>query len=184
MELESVYQCPENSQLQEMNDQQLRRHYAQDEICVQVVAWFYLFFGSSLATISLILLWLSIEIDNVITSFMSFSALLAALVYQLIGWGMRHYDPWSRAPARFAAIVMMFFIPLGTLTGLLCFSLLRTRADEAIFTTKYRAILLSEPNQGKYLSLWLPIVFGTLTGLLLALAVYLQRHLIIELLSR
>lgn len=185
MEAKNIYQCPDSAarDTASMSDSELRKYYAQDEICVQAVSWFYLFFGSLLGTLSLTSLYVSLELGNVVLVFMSFITSLTSLVYILIGWGMRHYDPWSRLPARFAAFVMMFIVPLGTLTGIVCFILLKERSHEDIFSSKYRAIHFSTPHNSLVLSVWVSLLTGTLTGLLLALSVYLQREWIVQMLS-
>ena len=109
-------------------------------------------------------------------------ALILGIVFVMLGWGMRHYDPWSRNPARFAAFVMMFFVPLGTLIGITCFCLLKKRANKEIFTNKYHAILLRDPLRKESYKLWLPMLIGALTAILLTLAGVWYRHFIVELL--
>ncbi|MEO1858061.1 MAG: hypothetical protein ABGY95_11965 [Rubritalea sp.] len=185
METKSIYQSPEQSarDTSEMSDLELRNYYSQDEICVQAVAWIYLFSGSFVAVLTLVFLKLSTDIDHLLLQFMSFCTLIVSVVFVLLGWGMRNYEPWSRTPARFAAIVMMFFVPLGTLVGIICFFLLKERAHREIFTVKYHAILLSDPLQNKYHKFWVPILIGATTASLITLAVIFQRHLIIELLT-
>lgn len=185
MKAKNVYQSPEQCArvTSEMSDLELRSYYSQDEICVQAVAWLYLFCGSFVGVLTLVLLKFAIDIHHLLLIFMSFFALLVSSIFIILGWGMRHYDPWSRTPARFAAIVMIFFVPLGTLIGIICFFLLKKRAHKEIFTNKYHAILLSDPLQKKYHQLWVPMLIGALTATLMALAVILQRHFIIKLLT-
>jgi len=185
METKSIYQSPEQCarDTSEMSNIELRNHYAQDEVCVQVVAWLYLFGGSFVGVLTLVLLKVAIDIQHLLLIFMSSFTLIVAITFVLLGWGMRHYDPWSHTPARFAAIIMMFFVPLGTLIGILCFFLLKERAHKEIFTNKYHAILLSDPLHKKSYKLWQPIVIGALTAIVMALAVVFQRHVIIELLT-
>jgi hypothetical protein len=185
MKSKSIYQPPDQCarDTTEMSNIELRNHYAQDEICVQAVAWLYLFSGSFVGVLSLIILKFAIELHHLLLVCMNISILLVASVFVLLGWGMRHYDPWSRTPARFAAFVMMVFVPIGTLIGIICFFLLKQRAHEDIFSNKYHAILLSDPLHGKYQTTWLPMVVGALTAILMAFAVVFQRHTIANLLD-
>ena len=184
MESQCIYQPPEKCarDTTEMSNIELRNHYAQDEICVQAVAWLYLFSGSFVGVLTLVLLKLAIDAQNLLLIFMSSFTLIIVMIFILLGWGMRHYDPWSRTPARFAAIIMMFFVPIGTIIGALCFFLLKQRAHKDIFTNKYHAILLSDPLHGKYKTMWLPMVIGALTAILMTLAIVFHRHFTIELL--
>lgn len=185
MEAKNIYQSPDSTarDTTKMSDFELRSYYAQDEICVQAVSWFYLFFGSLLGTLSLSSLCVTLDMENPVLIFMSFITLLASMTYIVLGWGMRHYDPWSRLPASFAAFVMMFIIPLGTLTGIICFVLLKQRSHEDIFSQKYRTILYSAPHTQLGLSVWVSMLTGVVTGLLLALSVYLHRAWIVQLLT-
>ena len=185
METKSIYQSPEQCarDTSEMSNLELRNYYSQDEMCVQAVAWLYLFSGSFVGVLALVFLKFAIDIHHLLLIFMSFFTLIIGIIFVLLGWGMCHYDPWSRTPARFAAVVMMFFVPLGTLIGIICFFLLKQRAHKEIFTNKYHAILLSDPLHSKYHKLWLPMLIGALTAILMTLAVVFQRHFIIKLLT-
>ena len=66
MKSKSVYQTPDQCgrDTTEMTNIELRNHYAQDEICVQAVAWLYLFSGSFVGLLSLIILKFAIEFDH------------------------------------------------------------------------------------------------------------------------
>lgn len=185
MEIKSIYKSPEQCarDTSEMSNLELRNYYSQDEVCVQSVAWLYLFSGSLVGVLALVFLKVAIDTSHLLLIFMSFFTLIIGIIFVLLGWGMRHYDPWSRTPARFAAIVMMFFVPLGTLIGIICFFLLKERAHKEIFTNKYHAILLSDSLHSKYHKLWVPVLTGALTAILITLAVVFQRHFIIELLT-
>ena len=185
MEPKSIYQAPEQSarDTSEMSDLDLRNYYAPDEMCVQAVAWLYVFLGTFTGVLTLLVLKVATDIRCLPLIFMSLFTLIIAIIFVLVGWGMRHYDPWSRTPARFAAIVMMFFAPIGTLIGIICFCLLKERAHEEIFTNKYHTILLSDPQHSKYHKIQVPIFLGALTAILMALLVIFQRNLIIKLLT-
>lgn len=152
----------------EMEADELRHFFAQDEICVLAVGWFYLFFGGALSATSGLLLALHYTTLDTHYSFLLFLGIISGFVYLILGWGMRHFGPWSRSPARFAAFVMLFIFPIGTLAGLFCYVLLRERSHETIFSNRYRALLFARPHLERHSTL-IPASIGILTGICLTL---------------
>lgn len=186
MESESIYKTPAHAarDTSTFSDSELRRYYAQDEACILAVGWFYLFFGSLLFSLSTCGIVASIMQPNLALGFMSFCFFMVSFAYILLGWGMRYFDPWSRKPARFAAVVMLFIFPVGTPTGIICYYLLKTRSHEDVFSHKYRALLLADPSQQKYHATWIPILCGNLFGLVSAYACYLLKEPLIQALHK
>ncbi|MFC5050809.1 hypothetical protein ACFPK9_09295 [Rubritalea spongiae] len=185
MEADSIYKSPSNvaRDLATLSDSELRSYYAQDEVCVLAVGWFYLFFGSLLFSVSSFGFVVSYLLQSLALGFISFCFFMVSFAYILLGWGMRYFDPWSRLPARFAALVMMFIFPVGTPTGLICYYLLKTRSHEDVFSVKYRSLLLVDPSQDKYHATWIPIITGTISGLTLPAFFYLFHETLIQLLN-
>ncbi|MGJ8672826.1 hypothetical protein [Rubritalea sp.] len=182
MEADCIYKSPSNVARDSttFSDSELRSYYAQDEICVLAVGWFYLFFGSLLFSLSSFGFLASYIMQSLAVCFISFCFFMVSFAYILLGWGMRYFDPWSRKPARFASIVMMFIFPVGTPTGIICFYLLKTRSHEDVFSQKYRSLLLADPAQEKYHATWVPIISGTLAGLILPTCFYFFHETLIQ----
>lgn len=155
-----------------MSDTQLRRFYARDEICVMAIGWYYLFLGGLLASCATILLWLGFRIELFLLSCIGTTVLLVSSMYFIIGYGLRNFDPWSRTPARVASLVAMCLIPVGTVTGLCCFVLLKKHSSTEIFSNKYRGVLLSQEASTKGSYGWLAVITGLSSGVSCALLVY------------
>lgn len=175
MKQPSIYQSPAHvaRDTATMSDSELRHYYAQDEVYVRAVGWFYIYFGSLMLGLSLLALALALLASKLAFACASFSTLMVSITYVVLGWGMRHLDPWSRRPAYLAAIVMMVLFPIGTLAGLICFYLLKERSHKEIFSHKYRGLLLSDDAGALYQATWIPMLMGVITAVALAVAIYL-----------
>lgn len=174
MDEDNIYQAPvtEEARIEDMSDDELRRYHSKDEMCILAVGWFYLYLGAlllSLTGLSAILYQLSPCMLFLLTTAL---CILSGTLYLIVGFGLRNFDAWSRAPSYVAAVVAMAFAPMGTLAGAACLVLLIRHASGEMFTDKYRlAVITQEYGAPKYG--WIGICLGVLTGLSLWLLFYL-----------
>jgi hypothetical protein len=185
MEAESIYKSPRHiaRSSASLSDSELRDYYAEDEVCVLAVGWFYLFFGSLLFATSSVGIAVSLLEEQITLGFISFCFFMVCFAYLLLGYGMRRFEAWARRPAHFAAIVMICIFPIGTPTGIICYYLLNRRSHEDVFSKKYHDLVAASPMLEKHHAAWIPIVGGMLSGITLALSLYLLRDTLVRALT-
>lgn len=166
MRQDSIYQPPDTEcpPFESISPTELRQRYARDEICVLAVGWFYYYLGSLLLGLIGLVCWLhfSFQFEPFLLS--NILCLLAGSLFILIGYGIRNFDAWARAPSIVAGYVAMFLFPVGTLAGGVCVYLLHSHAIKEIFSDRYRNAY-AVAHEGLPRFGWLGLTLGFLTGL-------------------
>lgn len=144
-------------------------------MCILAVGWFYLYLGALLLSLSGLSYSYYLMSPCLLFILTTSLCVLSGALFMVIGFGLRNFDVWSRAPSYVAAVVAMSFAPIGTLAGAACLVLLIRHASREMFTDKYRvAVMTREYGARKYG--WIGICLGVLTGLSIWLVFYLLHH--------
>lgn len=152
-----------------LTDVELRNHYIGSEVCVIAVGWFYYMISNFILGWSVGYIWLE-KIDYTLLSYLALTCLgISAILFSLIGFGLRHFCLWSRLPSFLLSILLLLFMPLGTVAGAYCLFLLKKNTPTAVFSLKYKT-LIAEDCKKNYAWISVP------TGWLFAIFYWLGEH--------
>jgi len=153
----------------------LRRAHLKHEAAVKSVGALY-YLGATISILAAVIAPMpAAQREGSLTAGLIFAAL--AVIYIVVGWGVRRLKPWSRAAACVVAVPGLLGVPIGTIVSVYILYLMLSQKGRMVYSPEYQAAIAATP-QIKYRStiiIWFILILIVLAIVALGLPAVVGR---------